>query len=148
MSFLFISSVASIMSRSHRRPSDYSRGSSPRIDRTLSVTEASFQNLGLNETAGAQHLSVPSSYQSTSNRQRRQSYGHSEVSSSYFQPEYDPTSYTRSASPTSYANFQRSTTFGTALLDPQDYQIFPDTSTFSGRASPFAASALSRTDMG
>ncbi|KAF6228150.1 hypothetical protein HO133_007880 [Letharia lupina] len=136
------------MSRSHRRPSDYSRGSSPRIDRNLAVTEASFQNLGLNETAGAQYQSGPSSYLLPDQRSRRPSYPRSELSSGYLQPDYVSSSYTRAASPASFSALENSTSFGTTLLDPSDYQLFSDTGTFSTRASPFSTSVLGRTDMG
>lgn len=144
----FITSITSKMSRSHRRPSDYSRGSSPRIDRTLSVTEASFQNLGLNETAGAQYQSVPTSYLLPDQRSRRPSYPRSGLSSGYLQPDYASSSYTRAASPASFSALDNSTSFGSNLLDPSDYQLFSDTGTFSSRASPFSTSALGRTDMG
>ncbi len=136
------------MSRSHRRPSDYSRGSSPHIDRTLSVTEASFQNLGLNETAGAQYQSGPSSYLLPDQRNRRPSYPRSGLSSGYLQPDYVSSSYTRTASPASFPALDSSTSFGTTLLDPSDYQFFSDSGTFSSRVSPFTTSALGRTDMG
>lgn len=136
------------MSRSHRRPTDYSRGSSPRIDRNLSVTEASFQNLGLNETAGAQYQSGPSSYLLPDQRSRRPSYPRSGLNSGYLQPDYVSSSYTRAASPASFSALENSTSFGTTLLDPSDYQLFSDTGTFSSRISPFSTSALGRTDMG
>lgn len=144
----FITSIKSKMSRSHHRPSDYSRGSSPRIDRNLSVTEASFQNLGLNETAGAQYQAGPSSYLLPDQRSRRPSYPRSGLSSGYLQPDYVSSSYTRAASPASFSALENSTSFGTTLLDPSDYQLFSETGTFSSRASPFSTSALGRTDMG
>ena len=144
----FIASTTLKMSRSHRRPSDYSRGSSPHIDRNLSVTEASFQNLGLNETAGAQYQSAPSSYLLPDQRSRRPSYPRSGLSSGYLQPDYASSSYTRAASPASFSALENSTSFGSNLLDPSDYQLFSDTGTFSSRASPFSTSALGRTDMG
>ena len=144
----FIASTNLKMSRSHRRPSDYSRGSSPHIDRNLSVTEASFQNLGLNETAGAQYQSAPSSYLLPDQRSRRPSYPRSGLSSGYLQPDYASSSYTRAASPASFSALENSTSFGSNLLDPSDYQLFSDTGTFSSRASPFSTSALGRTDMG
>ena len=144
----FIISIASKMSRSHRRPSDYSRGSSPHIDRNLSVTEASFQNLGLNETAGAQYQSAPSSYLLPDQQSRRPSYPRSGLSSGYLQPDYVSSSYTRAASPSSFSALENSTSFGTSLLDPSDYQLFSDPATFSSRASPFSTSAFGRTDMG
>ena len=144
----FITSITLKMSRSHRRPSDYSRGSSPHIDRNLSVTEASFQNLGLNETAGAQYQSAPSSYLLPDQRSRRPSYPRSGLSSGYLQPDYASSSYTRAASPASFSALENSTSFGSNLLDPSDYQLFSDTGTFSSRASSFSTSALGRTDMG
>lgn len=144
----FITSITFKMSRSHRRPSDYSRGSSPQIDRTLSVTEASFQNLGLNETAGASYQSGPSSYLLPDQRSRRPSYPRSGLSSGYLQPDYVSSSYTRAASPASFSALENSTSFGTTLLDPLDYQLFSETGSYSTRASPFSTSALGRTDMG
>jgi len=132
------------MSRSHRRPSEYSRGSSPRLDRTLSVTEASFQNLGLNETAGAHHLSVPSAYDTPSQRHRRPSNLRSELSSNYLPPEYDTGSYYRTASP---ASFDLQPSYGTSILD-EVYQLSPEPSAISARASPFSTSAVGRTATG
>lgn len=134
-----------IMSRSHRRPSGYSRGNSPHIDHTLSVTEASFQNLGLSETAGAPQLSIPSSYQSSS--RRRPSALRSEVSSDYLTTDYDPTAYRRT-SPAFYPNPQSSSTYGSSLLESDYDQLFADTTTYNDRASPFPTSSLSRTAMG
>ena len=137
------------MSRSHRRPSDYSRGSSPRIERSLTVTEASFQNLGLSETAGTPQLSIPSPYQQSSGR-RRPSALSSELSSDYITPGYDPSAYQRTTSPTSFSHLQQpSSSFGTPLLDPDYNEIFGDASSYSGRVSPFETSTtLSRTAMG
>lgn len=141
----FIQSSAIIMSRSHRRPSEYSRGSSPRIDRTLSVTEASFQNLGLNETAGAHHLSIPSAYETPSQRHRRPSGLRSELSSNYLPSEYDTTSFYRTASPVPF-DLQPPSTYDTSILD-EEYPLFPEVSTISTRGSPFS-STISRTAMG
>ena len=133
------------MSRSYRRPSDYSRGNSPRIDRNLSVTEASFQNLGLSETAGAAHLSVPSSYQSSS--RRRPSALRSEVSSDYLTTDYDPSTY-RGTSPVFYANPQPTSAYGSSILESDYDQLFADTTAYNDRASPFSTSSLSRSTMG
>ena len=127
------------MSRSSiRRPSDYSRGNSPRIDRNLSVTEASFQNLGLSETAGAPHLLVPSTYQSSS--RRRPSALRSQVSSDYLTTDYAPSTY-RATSPAFYANPQPTSTYGSSLLEPDYDQLFPDTTAYSDRGSPFSTSS-------
>ena len=133
------------MSRSHRRPSDYSRGTSPRINRTLSVTEANFQNLGLNETAGAPTISVTPSYQAST--RRRPSALRSEVGSDYLTTDYDPSSY-RSTSPASYSSLQPSSTYGSSLLETDYNQLFADTASYSDRASPFSTSSLGRTAMG
>ena len=136
------------MSRSHRSPSNYSRGSSPRVDRTLAVTEASFQNLGLSETAGAQQLAVPSPHQSSDRSRRRPSNVRGDLSPSYLPAEYDPTDYHRTASPASFVeDLHQSSPFGTSLLDPADYQLFPGTADYSGRASPFATN-INRSAMG
>lgn len=147
MCFHFLQSITFVMSRSYRRPSDYSRASSPRVDRSLSVTEASFQNLGLSETAGAQQLSVPSPYQTPDSRRRRPSTLRSELSPTYFPSQYDPSGYHRTASPTSFQDLQPSTAFRTSLLDPEDYQLFPGTADFGDRASPFST-PLPRSAMG
>ncbi len=142
-----ITSIQVIMSRSHGRPSDYSRGSSPRIDRTLSVTEASFQSLGLSETAGTPQLSIPSPYHSSS--RRRPSALRSELSSDYLTTEYDPSGYHRTTSPASFSNLQQpSSTFESSLLDPDYDQLFAETANYSSRTSPFATSSLGRTAMG
>ena len=135
------------MSRSHRRPSDYSRGSSPRIDRTLSVTEASFQNLGLSETVGTPLLSISSPYQQPSGRRRPPAF-RGELSSDYLASEYDPSAYQRTASPSSFSNLQPSTSFGSTLLDPDYDQLFAETTSYPGRASPFSTTPLSRPAMG
>lgn len=142
-----IISPSPIMSRPHRRPSDYSRGSSPRIDRSLSVTEASFQNLGLSETAGTPHLSISSPYHQSSNR-RRPSALRSELSSDYLTTAYDPSGYHRTTSPTSFSNLQSNSTFESSLLDPEYDSLFAETATYSGRASPFSTSSLGRPAMG
>ena len=147
MCFHFLQSITFVMSRSHRRPSDYSRASSPRVDRSLSVTEASFQNLGLTEPAGAQQLSVPSPFHTPDTRRRRPSNLRSELSPPYLPSQYDSRGYHRTASPTSFQDLQPSSTFGTSLLDPEDYQLFPGTADFSGRASPFTTT-LNRSAMG
>lgn len=81
-------------------------------------------------------------------RNRRPSYPRSGLSSGYLQPDYVSSSYTRAASPASFSALDNSTSFGTTLLDPSDYQLFSETGTFSSRASPFSTSALGRTDMG
>ena len=135
------------MSRSYRRPSDYSRASSPRVDRSLSVTEASFQNLGLSETAGAQQLSVPSPYHNPDSRRRRPSNLRSELGPTYLPSQYDPSGYHRTASPASFQDLQPASPFRTSLLDPEDYQLFPGTADFGDRASPFS-NTLPRSAMG
>lgn len=135
------------MSRSHRRPSEYSRGSSPRIDRTLSVTEASFQNLGLSETAGAPQLSISSPYQPSNRRQR--SAPRSEYSSDYLTSEYDPSGYHRTTSPSSFSNLQQPpSTYEPSLLDPDYDQLFVESANYPSRATPYATSSLDRTAMG
>ena len=134
-------------SRSQRRPSDYSRGSSPRVNRALSVTEAGFQNLGLSETVAAPQLSITSPYQSSSTSRRRPSTLRSEVSSEYLSAEYDPTSY-RSTSPASYSSLQPSSTYGSSLLETDYDQLFADAGSFSGRVSPFSNTPPVRTTMG
>lgn len=134
------------MSRSHRRPSEYSHGSSPRINRTLSVTEASFQNLGLSETAGAPQLSISSPYQSANRRQR--SALRSEYTSDYLPSEYQ-SGYQRTTSPASFSNLQQPpSTYEPSLLDPDYDQLFVGTADYPNRASPFVASPLDRTAMG
>ena len=133
------------MSRSHRRPSDYSRGSSPRVDRTLSVTEAHFQNLGLSETVTAPQLSIQTSYPPTV--RRRPSTLRGEVSSDYLTPPYDPSSY-RTTSPLAYSTIQPSSTYGSSFAEPDYDQLFADTASYSGRVSPFPAGSLGRTAMG
>ena len=134
------------MSRPHRRPSEYSRNSSPRLDRTLSVTEANFQNLGLSETAGNPLLPISSSYQQLSGRRRPPAF-RGELSSDYLAPEYDPSAYQRTASPSSFSNLPPSASFGTPLIDPEYDQLFAETS-YTGRASPFATTSSSRGPMG
>ena len=136
------------MSRSHQRPSDYSRVSSPRLDRTLSVTEASFSNLGLSETTGNPLLSISSSpYQQLSGRRRPPTI-RGELSSDYLAPEYDPSAYQRTASPSSFSNLPPSAPFNTAPVDLDYDQLWAEATSYTGRASPFATTASSRGPMG
>jgi len=111
------------MSR-HQRPSDYSRGRSSRTGRTLSVTEASFQDLRLNETAGSPYLSVPPSYGPSDQRHRRPSYPRDDP---YLEPEQD-------SSP-SFPDLQPS--FATSTY-PQAYSFPSEIVSATSRVDPFA----------
>ena len=75
------------MSRSHSysHESGHSRGSRRRTSSTLAVTEASFQGLQLNETAGTQHTA---SYTASGSTYPRSSSRRGELTASYLQPDY------------------------------------------------------------
>ena len=75
------------MSRSHSysHRSGHSRGSRRRGSSTLAVTEASFQGLQLNETAGTQHTA---SYTTSAPTYPRPLERRGELTASYLQPEY------------------------------------------------------------
>lgn len=128
-----------------RQASSHSRGSSPFGDRSLSVTEATFQDLHLNETAGGQHLSIPPSY-----RVERPSYPRSELSASYLQSGFDPSNYSRNSSSESFINPLRASpapTFGISDSDPLNFQIDPETANFHVQPNPSDPSVLNRTAM-
>ena len=72
-------------SYSHSHDSGHSRGSRRRGSTNLAVTEASFQELQLNETAGTQH---PASYTASGSAYPRPSSRRSELTASYPQPGY------------------------------------------------------------
>ena len=111
------------MSRSHSSSSRHSRDRRSREDRTLAVTEASFQGLQLGETVGASHLTVPSSYHSSSHTSRRPS-PRADLSAGYVQTGYDPTYSPR---PATYGNFPGSQHTGSAFEpDPSTLFVNPD----------------------
>lgn len=133
-----------------RQASSHSRRSSPFGDRSLSVTEATFQDLHLNETAGGQHLSIPPSYQVADPRHRRPSYPRSELSASYLQSGFDPSNYSRNSSSESFINPLRTSpapAFGISDPDPLSFQIDPETASFHAQPNPSDPAVLSRTDM-
>lgn len=133
-----------------RQASSHSRGSSPFGDRSLSVTEATFQDLHLSETAGGQHLSIPPSYQVSDPRYRRPSYPRSELSASYLQSGFDPSNYSRNSSSESFISPLRASpapAFGIPDSDPLSFRIDPETSNFHVQTNPSDPAILSRTDM-
>lgn len=134
------------MSHSPRYPSDYSCGSSPGVDRSLSVTEASFHGLHLKKTASAQHLLVPYSHGSPSRISRRHSQPRSSSNSEFLQPDLDLSSY-RTPSPATYPDLSRASTYGATSLDPQDYQPFSEISSFDNRSNPYALGTSPRANM-
>lgn len=133
-----------------RQASSHSRGSSPFGDRSLSLTEATFQDLHLDETAGGQHLSIPPSYQVADPRYRRPSYPRSELSASYLQSGFDPSNYSRNSSSESFINPLRASpapALGISDSDPLTFQIDPETANFHVQTNPSEPAILSRTDM-
>lgn len=133
-----------------RQASSHSRGSSPFGDRSLSVTEATFQDLHLNETAGGQHLSIPPTYQVADPRYRRPSYTRSELSASYLQSGFDPSNYSRNSSSESFINPLRASpapAFGISDSDPLNFQIDPETANFHVQTNPSDRATLNRIDM-
>ena len=84
------------MSRSHSYSHDpgHSRGSRRRGSSTLAVTEASFQGLQLNETAGTQHTV---SYTASDPTYPRSSSRRGELTATYLQPGYGLGDFTQSS---------------------------------------------------
>lgn len=137
------------MSRS-RLPPSHSRRSSTRGDHNLSVTQATFQDLSLHETAGTQHLALPLAYQNSDPRYRRPSYPQSELGTSYLQSGYDPSSYSRASSSERFINPQRTSpvpTFGISDPDPLSFSIDPDAANFEIAQNISDPAILSRSDM-
>ena len=134
------------MSRPHRA-STHSRGNSPFRDRSLSTTETTFQGLHLNETARSQHLSIPSPYQTSDPCYRHSLYPRSELSSSYLESGFDPSTCTRTPSSGSFIDPIRANPtpiFEGLDSNPLDYQIDPNTADFQDSSDP---TVLPRTDM-
>lgn len=132
------------------RSPGHSRRSSTRGDHNLSVTQATFQELNLHETAGSHHLSLPAAYQNPDSRYRRPSYPHSELGTSYLQSGYDPSSYSRASSSGRFINPQGTSpvpTFGIPDPDPLNFSIDPDTTTFAIPQNISDPTLLSRPDM-
>ena len=137
------------MSRSRLSPS-HSRRSSTRGDHNLSVTQATFQDLHLQETTGGQHLSLPLAYQNSESPYRRPSYPQSELGTSYLESGYDPSTYSRAPSSERFINPQRTSpvsTFGIPDPDPLSYPIDPDTTNFEIPQNISDPALLSRPDM-
>ena len=103
------------MSRSYRHPSDYSRGSSPNINRDLAVTEDSFSNLALSQTAGPEPY--PSSPYYSLDQHRRRPSSRGAYSSSYLLPDSVPSS--------SYTPPDQSTAFEPTFAAPDEYLLPP-----------------------
>ena len=86
--FHFFDSPTLTMSRSHSHSHDsgHARGSRRRATSTLAVTEASFQGLQLNETAGTHHSA---SYTASDPTYPRSSSRRGELTANYLQPGYE-----------------------------------------------------------
>ncbi len=123
-----------------RHASSHSRGSSPFGDRKLSITEATFQGLHLNESAGSQSLSIPSSYPASNPTYRRPPGPQSEVSSSYLQSGYDHNGYRRDSPVRSLTNPLRASPapppFGISDPEPLNFPIGPATANFHPQPNP------------
>jgi hypothetical protein len=95
------------MSRSHSYSHDsgHSRGSRRRGSSILAVTEASFQGLQLNETAGTHH--TPSYTASDPTYPRSLSSHRGELTASYLQPGYDTGNFTPAPPSETFVDPQR-----------------------------------------
>ena len=90
--------------------SSHSRGGRSRGESNISVTEASFQNLQIHETAGSHHSPVPSTYTPQDPRYPRASHHRGETASSYLQAGFDTSSFGPISPSETYIDPQRLTT--------------------------------------
>lgn len=119
-----------IMSRSYSHGSSHSRGNRSRADSSISVTQASFQDLGLHETAGT-HRSSSSSYHSHDQRSPRSAYRRDNIPSNYLQTEYNTASYAPAPPSESFIDPQRlSTNYIPPVAEQSDY-LTPQSSSYS-----------------
>lgn len=133
-----------------RHASSHSRGHSFLGDRSLSLTEATFQDLRLSETTGSQHLSLPSACQPLDPPYRQLLYPRSELSASYLQPAYEPSNYSRKSSSESFINLLRTSpapASGTSDPDPAAFPLDPESSNFHIPPHPSNPTGLHRADM-
>ncbi|CAF9907083.1 MAG: hypothetical protein HETSPECPRED_007035 [Heterodermia speciosa] len=121
------------MSRSYSHGSDHSRGSRSRGQSHLSVTEAGYQTLPLQGSAGSHHTST---YNPQDPRYPRISHHGGETASSYLQAGFDTSSFGPSSPSETYIDPSRLTTgFTPSSSEGLDF-LNPQSSTYS------------RTDMG
>ena len=110
----------SAMSHSYSQASHHSRGARPRAGSGMSVTEASFQNLGLHETAGT-HRSI-SSYRPQDQRSPRSSYCRGDLPSNYPPTGYETSTLAPASASETYIDPQRlSSNYIPSATDPSDY---------------------------
>ena len=137
------------MSRS--RLSSHSRRNSARGDRNVPVTQPTIPDLGLSETAGSQHLSLPSSYHTSDSPYLRPSYPQTELTASYLESGYDPSSYSRASSLEGFIHPRCASpdpTFGISDPDPLSFSsIDPDAGNFHIQQNISDPASLSRPDM-
>ena len=78
------------MSRSQSYSSSHSHGGRSRGESSVSVTEASFQNLRVSEPASLQRSPRPSSYRVSDSRDPRSAYNQEDLALQYLQVGYNP----------------------------------------------------------
>ncbi len=139
-------SLTFTMSRSHSYSNEpgHSRGSRRRGSSTLAVTEASFQGLQLNETAGTQHTP---SYTASNPTYPRSSSHRGELTASYLQPGYDIGDFTPAPPSETFVDPQR--VFGD--YRPSDAQrlgfLDPETAGLGIQQASAGSSVFPRRDM-
>ena len=117
------------MSHSYSHAPHHSRGGRPRAGSGVSVTEASFQNLGLHETAGTHRSS--SSYRSQDQRSPRSSYRRGDLQSNYLPTGYDTSSLAPASQSEAYIDPQRlSSNYIPSATDTSDY-LNPQSATYA-----------------
>ena len=134
------------MSRSHSYAHDsgHSRGSRCRGPSTLAVTEASFQGLQLNETAGTQHTA---SYTASDPTYPRSSSRRSGLTANYLQPGYDIGGFASASPSETFIDPQR--VFGDyGSSDAQRLGFLdPDTAGLGIQQASVGSSVFDRRDM-
>ena len=121
-----------IMSRYYSQASHNSRGSRSRGQSNISVTEASFQNLQLQETAGSHHTSASSTYNPQDPRYSGAAHHRGETASSYLQGGFDTSSFGPSET---YIDPSRLTNTYTPSSDTLDF-LNPQSSAYSRADMP------------
>lgn len=147
------------MSRRPRYASSHSRGSSPRRDSSLPVTEATYQDLHLNKTSSSNsiishhhhhHLTVPSSYQASNSRQRQASYPPTDLTAHYLPAGYEPSQYSRPPSSERLIDprhISAISSFGIVDPDPLNFPIEPSSAAFNGQPDLSDPTLLARAEM-
>ena len=135
------------MSRSHS--SGYSHNSRSRRVSNISVTEASFQGLHLNETVASPQLSAPlSAYQGTAEQYRRRSPARSDPTAFYLQAGYDPSTFTRTSPSRAFTESHPAYySLETANVDLPAYPFDPTPTSFVSGHGPSQVEPYGAVDM-